>query len=145
MNISVPDELAEQVRAMKIPISETCQRALREAVETARLRDMSDMQEITVEVGDPAHTVAFTGRWLIEPDRDETRTSEEGYDAGAYYGVALTKRGRLAIYVAHVNEGWPANLIDYDSIDDAEQHVPADILARTSGELAQERVVWRDI
>ena len=166
MNISVPDELAEQVRLRNLPISAVCQRALREEVDRLRLieeaddilvyveseqadpdptrwpgftvgkptltykrypvgnrlelvwvlqyeagdepgdnptdditagvpsdppiewareiireaaaerereQQMGDMQEITVEVGEPALTVGFTGRWLVDPDPDETR------------------------------------------------------------------------
>lgn len=36
MNISVPDGLAEQVRARNLPISSICQDALRMAVDTER-------------------------------------------------------------------------------------------------------------
>ena len=49
------------------------------------------MEEITVEVGEPSLSVGFTGRWLVEPDSDATRTGEGGHDAGAYWGIALTK------------------------------------------------------
>lgn len=38
MNISVPDDLAEQVRALDLPISGICQRALGEAVTAAERR-----------------------------------------------------------------------------------------------------------
>lgn len=39
MNISVPDELAEQVRARDLPISAICQDALRRAVEQAQKKE----------------------------------------------------------------------------------------------------------
>ena len=232
MNISVPDELAEQVRQRDLPISAICQRALRD--ELARLQavertddiqivyladlnidpdpstwpggfeafdatkphlvygrhhehgggwtlwyqdgdeNMTDhfipgvvedvfpalrqargwlqlvdgerqMVKITVDVGDPSLTVGFTGRWLVDPDSDETRTAEPGYDAGAYWGIALTRRGRIAVYTAHCNDGWPAHLEDYDSLDQAANHVPADIIAMAARELGEERVLWRDI
>lgn len=105
-----------------------------------------DMEEITVEVGDPNLTVGFTGRWLVEPDADETRTDETGFDAGAYWGVALTKRGRVAVFTAHCNDGWPASLQDYDSLDQAaNDRMPADIIARAAAELGEQRVLWRDI
>lgn len=223
MNISVPDELAEQVRERNLPISAICQRALREELGRlsaaqaatdiqiyitanerdpdpltwpnfdpamphliyglhpvhgegwmldyeeadihaflpgwrgdagpvlARARDLlrlggeGHMEEITVEVGEPSLTVGFTGRWLVDPDPDETRTGETGYDAGAYWGVALTKRGRIAVFTAHCNDGWPAHLDDYDSLDQAAAHVPADIIARAAAELGETRVLWRDI
>jgi hypothetical protein len=69
----------------------------------------------------------------------------DGYDAGAYCGVALTKRGRIAVYMAHCNEGWPAELRDFDSLDEAAKIVPEDILAEAAEAMGQERVVWRDI
>lgn len=107
--------------------------------------DAEDLEKITVEVGDPPLTVGFVGRWLVEPDSDTTRTGEDGHDAGAYWGVALTRRRRIAVYVAHCNGGWPATLDDYDDLDEAERHLPADIVARAAAELGEDRIVWRDI
>lgn len=105
-----------------------------------------DMEEIKVEVGEPVLTVGFTGRWLVEPDSDETRSGEAGQDAGAYWGVALTKRGRIAVFVAHCNGRWPPSLRDYDSLDQAANNgAPADIVAMAAAELGEERVLWRDI
>ncbi|MER6355680.1 type II toxin-antitoxin system CcdA family antitoxin [Streptomyces sp. NPDC001634] len=48
MNISVPDELAEQVRARDLPISSICQDALRKAVDLAEKKEqiMTDMQAV---------------------------------------------------------------------------------------------------
>lgn len=48
MNISVPDELAEQVRARDLPISSICQDALRKAVELAEKKEqiMTDLQAV---------------------------------------------------------------------------------------------------
>lgn len=108
--------------------------------------ETKEMAEITVEVGEPSLTIGFTGRWLLEPDDDDTRTGEDGHDAGAYWGIALTKRGRIAVYTAHCNYRWPASLNDYDSLDRAaDGGVPADIIARAAGELGETRVLWRDI
>jgi hypothetical protein len=104
-----------------------------------------DLEKITVEVGDPSLTVGFVGRWLVEPDRDATRTELAGHDAGAFWGVAVTRRRRIAVYVAHSNERWPARLTDYDHLDQAAADVPADIIARAAGELGEQRVLWRDI
>ncbi len=106
----------------------------------------AEMEKITVSVGEPELTVGFTGRWLVEPDSDETRTGKAGHDAGAYWGVALTGRGRVAVLTAHCNDRWPAILHDYDSLDAAaDDGLPADIAARAAAELGQERVIWRDI
>ena len=146
MNISVPDALAEQVRDRNIAVSALCQRALRAEVERLRiLEDGSGMERITVEVGEPAVTVGFTGRWLVCPDPDGTRSGEEGYDAGAYWGVALTQKGRIAAYLAHCNGGFPASLNDYDSLEEAADDAPADIIAQAAAALGQEYVLWRDI
>ncbi|MFF3872930.1 type II toxin-antitoxin system CcdA family antitoxin [Streptomyces sp. NPDC001978] len=48
MNISVPDPLAEQVRARDLPISAICQEALRKAVELDEKKEqlMSDIQAV---------------------------------------------------------------------------------------------------
>lgn len=120
--------------------------ALRSAREWLRLAARGDMEKITVEVGEPSLTVGFRGRWLVYPDRDETRSTEEGQDAGAYWGLALTGRGRIAVYTAHCNERWPASLDDYDSLDAAADNgTPADIIARAAAELGETRVLWRDI
>lgn len=104
-----------------------------------------DMEEITVDVGEPSSAVGFTGRWVVEPDADETRTDEPGYDAGAYWGVALTRRGRIAVFTAHCNDAWPASLHDYDSLYQAAAHAPADIIALAADELGEKRVLWRNI
>ena len=112
--------------------------------EAARKRDMErGMEEITVAVGDPSLTIGFTGRWLVYPDPEETRG---GNDAGAFWGVALTARGRIAVYAAHVNEAWPAVLEDYDSLDlAADDDVPDHIIALAAAELGEQRVLRRDI
>lgn len=115
------------------------------ARELLRRGGEAEMEEIAVEVGEPSLTVAFTGRWLVDPDPDETRTGETGYDAGAYWGIALTGRGRIAVFTAHCNDGWPTSLRDYDNLDQAAARVPADIIARAAAELGETRVLWRDI
>ena len=231
MNISVPDDLAEEVRRRDIAISAVCQRALRD--EVARLRTLEavdditvviesdrdfldpqtwepadgskpvlmyrrhpehgqgwtlmyelgehpgdnpsdhfipggaadvdaalrsarewlrltgapgEMEKITVEVGDPSLAVGFTGRWLVEPDSDETQTGEFGYDDGSYWGIALTGRGRIAVYMAHCNGRWSPTLRDFDGLDAAaDAGTPADIIARAAAELNETRVLWRDI
>ncbi len=112
-----------------------------------RIRQVSrDMEEITVAVGEPALTVGFTGRWLVEPDPAKTRTGEPGYDAGAYWGVALTRRGRIAVFTAPCNDGWAAGLHDYDSLDAAANDgVPREIIGLAAAALGRTRVLWRDI
>jgi hypothetical protein len=119
------------------------------ALDSARRRlrlARDDAQAITVEIGEPAITVGFKGRWLIEPDANRTRTGQERHDAGAYWGVALTRRGRIAVVTAHRNELWPAALRDYDSLNDAvEAGLPADIAAEAAARLGGDFILWRDI
>jgi hypothetical protein len=86
---------------------------------------------------------AFTGFWLVEPDPGETGTSQKGYDADAYWGVALTKRGQIAVYTASSIWGFPGTLDVYASLDDAP--LPEDIKANAAHELGQEHVIYRDI
>ncbi|MGO8724282.1 MAG: hypothetical protein ACLQRM_16355 [Acidimicrobiales bacterium] len=115
----------------------------------ARVRQSKGMERIEVENGE--YVEAFTGRWLVEPDAVETRASELDYattrwDAGAYWGVALTKRGRIAVTIGHCNGGWPSRLAVYDNLDAAAQDVPASIIAYATAELTgTDLVIERDI
>jgi hypothetical protein len=54
MNISVPDEIAGQVRAYDLPISSICQEALRKAVERAQAKEnvMSDIDTVVERLRD---------------------------------------------------------------------------------------------
>jgi len=86
------------------------------------------------------------GSKLLHPDPDETRTGESGYDAGAYYGVALTQKSNIAVYVRHVNDGFPPSLSTYCSFEEAEgRGVPEDILARAAAAMDAEYVQDLDI
>jgi hypothetical protein len=104
----------------------------------------SRMREITVDIGDPSLTVGFTGRWLVEPDADKSY-SDNALHRDVYWGVALTRRGRFAVYRAHRDARGPARLTDYDTLDQAAENTPADIIARAAAELGETRVIWRDI
>jgi hypothetical protein len=139
MNISVPDVLAEEVRKRDLPVSAICQRALNDEVTRLRAMEASGMEEITVMVGSPPVAIRFTGRWLVRPDPERTTAAfQEGYDATAYFGVALTSHGRIAVYMGYSDNRWPGRLNDYDGLDHATG--PAGILALAAAELGQERV-----
>ena len=141
INIELPDELAEQVRKRQLPVSAICQRALR--AEISNLQTIEQAVGIIVQVGEPVVDIGFTGRWLVEPDIDKTQA---GLDEGAYWGVALTKRGRIAVYRAHVNQEWAASLSDYDTLDNAiADDLPEAIIAMAKQALRQAHVMWRDI
>jgi hypothetical protein len=64
-------------------------------------------QLIEVEVGsdgdlldaDRRHIETFWGRWILAPDPDKTLTAIPGHGPkDGYYGVAQTRRGRIAVY-----------------------------------------------
>ena len=112
--------------------------ALRRYVEEEeQLRDETGMDDIEVALWTPAeepYFAQFYGRWLLIPNETDTRTEEPGYDAGAFYGVALTQRGNIAVYTRHVNNGFAPSLDVYGSLEEAEEAgVPADILSRAAG------------
>lgn len=141
INVYLPDDLAKRVETVKdqLNVSAICQRALREELVIMQAVDTQENMErleVDVEGRDGyGRTLAFTGRWLVWPDPDMTRTGQKGYDLGNYWGVALTKRGRIAVYAAHCNRG-QGGLTDYDDLDEAlADGVPADIIADARGEL----------
>jgi hypothetical protein len=142
IDVDLPDELAKQVIARKLPVSAICQRALR--AEISHLQTIEQSAGLIVQVGQPAVDIGFSGRWLVEPDPDK---SQAGLEEGAYWGVALTKRGRIAVYRAHVTDEWPATLSDYDTLNNAiaDDDLPEQIIAMAKEALSQAHVIWRDI
>ncbi len=148
INIYLPDDLAERVRNANLSVSAVCQGALREELERMLVVEQLAAKEerIVVNVGGPYDTIvekAFHGTWLLPPDEDETRG---GSDAGAYWGVALTRRGRIAVYVAHCNENWPAKLTVYDSLDEAQEDgVPGEVLVAAAADLDEDFTIELDI
>lgn len=109
--------------------------ALRRYVEEEKRRKETGMKMIEVDVsGHPAsQRVRFEGRWLVEPDQDRTRPDDPAGEDGFYYGVALTKRGKIAVYIDNAN--WPskdARLDTYPSLDGAvvEGGLPEEIYER---------------
>ncbi|MGW2620346.1 type II toxin-antitoxin system CcdA family antitoxin [Streptomyces sp. NPDC001500] len=90
MNISVPDELAEQVRARDLPISSICQDALRKAVTLAEKKDqiMSDMQAVIER---------------LRGTKDEER--QRHIDEGRELGILWAKQYATADVLRKVAEG----------------------------------------
>jgi hypothetical protein len=105
---------------------------------------------IEVEVGESTgsvhscrrHVESFWGRWVIRPDPETTRTAEHG-PKGAYYGVAQTRRGRIAVYTGTSNPRWRPILADYDTL--AEANMPEDIRRLAAEALGIREVTHRDI
>lgn len=108
----------------------------------------ADAARVVVDMQDANGTAwreAFNGRWLVEPDPNGTGSTEPEVDAGAYYGVALTVNGRIVVYTAHCNDGWPPALTAYDTLDDAEADgLPIDIGAKAGSEIGEPRTIVRD-
>jgi hypothetical protein len=121
INVYLPNDLARQVRAQNLPVSNICQKALLE--ELARPYEPPAQQLRTgllaVETGeDPVRVEQFRGVWLIEPE-DGLGSDEPGADRGIYYGVAQTAKGRVAVYTYHVRNRFPPILTAYDTVDEA--------------------------
>src|SRR5215469_13171723 len=147
-SIYLPDELAREVRAYRISVSEVSQAALRQAVSEARDKEklMDSMTEISVETGDqPVLTEVFTGRWLIDPESERAQTSLKGFDRNACWGVALTKRGQIAVYAGHRFPSHPARLTVFPSLEEAARELPASVAKDAAAALGQRRVIHRDI
>jgi hypothetical protein len=131
-------------------VSSLLTEALKRYVEEEERKEQVGMENIEVELWDRVveipYRAQFVGRWLLYPYPDETRTGEPGYDAGAYFGVALTQRGNIAVYTSHVNDGFPPELRTYNSFGEAEEEgVPGDILAMAASEMGAEYVQKLDI
>ncbi|MGI8775302.1 MAG: type II toxin-antitoxin system CcdA family antitoxin [Actinomycetota bacterium] len=155
VTVYLPDELAEEVRAAEsdINISAACQEALKAELERhKRQRGLEDgMARIEVELpadkeGSSWYKGAFFGRWLVEPASDETRTTspKQGWDAGAYWGIAITGKGRFVAYTAHCNERFLPSLVPYDTLDEMDDDVPEDILILARASLGEDVVVDLD-
>jgi hypothetical protein len=146
INVYVPDDLAEAVRGHAIQVSAVCQAALRKEVHRMTMIENAEMIVVEIEdANEVRRDVEFRGHWLLEPEVDETRANDFT-DAGAYWGVALTGRGRIAVYIAHCNDAWGPRLMDYDTLDDAHNDsIPADIIARAAEALGDTTPVHREV
>jgi len=155
VTVYLPDQLYEQVKASGIPISPTCQQALEREVSIQTMLT-EGMERISLDMYDRYRerewAVAFTGRWLVEPDSDGTRTGEErspdggSYDSGAYYGVAFTKKGKFLIYVQHCIERFAPVWNVYDSLAEMrDAGWPQDIVAMAAAEVGADRAIELDI
>ncbi len=86
---------------------------------------------------------SFWGRWVIKPDPATTGTAEHYGPRGAYYGVAQTRRGRIAVYTGMTNPAWRPSLQDYETL--AEARMPEDIRRRAAAAMDIREVTHRDI
>lgn len=142
INVYLPDDLADELAEVDgLNVSAVCQRALREELSIMQTIEQSteNMERIEVDVWDPnsgpMRKVAFTGRWLVEPSEDEAI-------GGCVYGVALTARGRIAVWSE--NDKYGAGLDHFDDVEEMEDFergvypkvLVADVRAALSGTTA---------
>jgi len=122
----------------------------------AMAREDKERQTATfkrLEVECDTHTEAFEGRWLVEPDEDFTGPTKSDFDnprhgwfPDAYYGVALTKRGRFAVYQARSGDRQSGRLTVYESLEDASEEMPRSVVAAARAELTNTTpIIERDI
>lgn len=78
--------------------------------------DAAKTERIEVDVEDhrsgEIRTLAFQGHWLVEPKQDP------GLDEGQMIGVALTARGRIAVWWGP--RGDAGSFCDFDTLEEAE-------------------------
>lgn len=114
-------------------MSSICQAALMRACIEAEVALKTVNERIEVEVD--GRVKAFTGRWLVAPV-ERFRTSEEGFDLGLEWAVAMTARGKLALLVGKHGEWDDLDVVDVDTQGMASGIVlPGDLL-----DLARERI-----
>ena len=103
--------------------------------------------ELDLIRGESVRRVRFEGRWLVRPDQDETRSADPSGEAGFYYGVALTRRGNVAVYIDSVKPSVDAQLETYASLDAAaaEGTLPEDIYEMADAEMGSDYVQDLDI
>lgn len=133
-SVYLPDDLAEQVRELEIPISEVTQTALRQEV-AARTRQHelkgSEMKRIVVPRGN--HKVSFVGRWIADDENN------------ALWSVALTQQGRLALWVDDAGVDGPTLTVFDDYPDMAANLQAEEIVSAVAAMLGQDYVAELDI
>lgn len=95
----------------------------------------------------------MTCRWIVEPDPEKPYLDQPPSNRSVYYGVAQTRRGRIAVYqvkayppVAGASDDdrcWEGELDDYDTLADAE--LPPDIKRQVAATLDIREMIHRDI
>jgi hypothetical protein len=122
-SISTPDDATEDIRVRVGP-------------------RVDPLNNVPSSAADYGRTEAFTGRWLVPPgDQSQSRSTLQ--TTGYHYAVALTRRGKIAVYRYHPEALRPATLEAFDSVEAAS--LPADIQEKADAALGRESVTWRDI
>jgi hypothetical protein len=105
MNISVPDDLAEQVRARDLPISSICQDALRKAVELAEKKE-----QIMTNIE------AVVERLRGTQDEEKQRQNEEGRVLGILWAKQWATADELETAAGMDVDAFPGWATSTDSI-----------------------------
>lgn len=150
---SIRDRMAETGEPFSVARRNLGAAAARPAAESEDGWELIEVEVATIEEEKQKgphyrrHVETFWGRWVIEPDPETTRSALPPYpdrSEGIYYGVAQTRRGRIAVYKASSDSPrWPPRLEDYDTL--AEAQVPEDIRGRAAVALGIREVIHRDI
>jgi hypothetical protein len=146
------ERLAERREAGARSVSSLLTELLGRYVEEEKRKErimQEDMETIEVLIGTSIYTgrrVQFVGRWLVEPDQDGTRPDDPAGQDGFYYGVALTRRGNIAVYIDSTKPSESAQLETYPSLDAAAvEGLPEDIYERAEAAMGPDHVQHLDI
>lgn len=134
INVTVPEDIANFLAAQSISPSRLLQDAAITEMDRRELAT-TGMEELSVEMwtlSEQPYTATFKGRWLIAPD-DDVRSAGPGADAGAYWGVAMTAKGNVAVWIGHVNRGFAPELTTYATLDDALGDLPENVAELAEG------------
>ena len=138
------ERLAERREAGARSVSSLLTELLGRYVEEEKRKErimQEDMETIEVLIGTSIYTgrrVQFEGRWLVKPSPNNPRSFEGAIKVGAdrkgvYYGVALTRRGNIAVYTGSTQLNHDDKLDHYGSFEEAEQAgVPSEILSKAA-------------
>lgn len=157
--VYLPDELYQRVQDSGVPISPTCQRALEHAVAM-----VGDTAPLVIEMCDQDERhwkVEFNGRWLVGPGQGSTTRAyapeacnEEGYNPDARYGIAITAKGRIVMYVSSADAKFVPEYYIYPSLSEAFAEWdpdfeiyrwPRDVIHAAADALGEDLIVKLDI
>ena len=115
--------------------------ALRRYVEQEDQKERTDMERIEIELWGPEERpcrAASLVSGCCGPTRTRRGPASLVTTWAHTYGVALTQRGNIAVYIRHVNDGFAPRLRTYRTFEEAEKGfgMPGDILAMAASEIS---------
>lgn len=106
INVYLPDELAEEVKLAAVPVSEVCQRALRE--EVLRVK-------VATAIGEDARLKAAAERLKALRKSEETGREADGHSAGMSWAFESAEYGELEAIARLADENWLRVDVDVES------------------------------